>query len=102
MGVRRRYENSGHKISSCYAVGHHVWGAVGVVCCYLASRIPNPPAGCHCSATRRANRGWLAAAQGNPNAKDYAPLLELELSANQIAKGKRLADHFKPQERTQP
>jgi len=44
----------------------------------------------------------LAAAQGDAKAKDNASLLELVLTLDQIAEGKRRADHFKPQERTQP
>jgi TPR repeat protein len=44
----------------------------------------------------------LAAAQGNEKAKDNAPLLELVLLPDQIAEGKRRAENFKPQERTQP
>ncbi|MCX6872834.1 MAG: tetratricopeptide repeat protein [Verrucomicrobia bacterium] len=44
----------------------------------------------------------LAAAQGDENAKDNASLLELLLSLDQIAEGKRRANQFKPQERTQP
>jgi TPR repeat protein len=44
----------------------------------------------------------LAAAQGNENATDNASLLELLLSPDQIAEGKRRAENFKPQERTQP
>jgi TPR repeat protein len=44
----------------------------------------------------------LAAAQGNENATDNASLLELLLSPDQIAEGKRRAVQFKPQERTEP
>ena len=44
----------------------------------------------------------LAAAQGDEKAKDNADLVELVLLPDQIADGKRRADNFKPQERTQP
>ena len=44
----------------------------------------------------------LAAAQGDEKGKDNAGLVELVLLPNQIADGKRRAENFKPQERTQP
>ena len=44
----------------------------------------------------------LAAAQGDEKAKDNADLVELVLLPDQIADGKRRAENFKPQERTQP
>ena len=44
----------------------------------------------------------LAAAQGDAKAKDSAPLMELVLTPQQITEGKRRAENFKTQERTQP
>jgi TPR repeat protein len=44
----------------------------------------------------------LAAVQGDEKGKDNAGLVELVLLPDQIADGKRRADNFKPQERTQP
>ena len=44
----------------------------------------------------------LAAAKGDERATDNAGLLELGLSSDQIAQGKRRAENFKPLERSQP
>lgn len=44
----------------------------------------------------------MAAAHGEAKAKDNAARLELLLAPDQIADGKRRAENFKPQKRTQP